>query len=97
MDPTRWPLARSSPRPRNKLTPYLFMSPEDRPDPELIKQVNQAIEFRNEISHALRNPSGKYRRRSRSNKELSDAYAAALKLLECYRLTFERLPAAQIR
>jgi hypothetical protein len=48
----------------NKLTPYLFMDASERPDKELIKKASLAIKYRNEVMHALRNDSGKYRIRN---------------------------------
>jgi hypothetical protein len=46
--------------------------------------------FRNDIMHSLRNRRGTYRSRTRTNRELSDAYSAALRLYEVYRSAFER-------
>jgi hypothetical protein len=73
----------------NKLTPYIFMTPETRPDPALISSADLALRYRNEILHGLRNRRGMYRRRLRSNQELSAAYSATLKLCNCYRVAFE--------
>lgn len=75
----------------NKLTPYIFMDVAVRPSPDLVAQADKALQYRNDIMHALRNRSGEYRRRTRTNKELSDAYSAALRLFDCYRAAFEAL------
>ena len=75
----------------NKTTPHLLMDPAERPPQELIDGAATAVKYRNEIMHALRNSSGGYRIRTRTNAELSDAYSAALKLFDYYRKAFERL------
>jgi hypothetical protein len=77
----------------NKLTPYMFIAPDRRPDPVLINRGEQAIHFRNEIMHGLRNRRGVYRRRLRTNEQLSGAYRAAIELYDFYRAAFESLPA----
>jgi hypothetical protein len=74
----------------NRLTPYIFMEADERPGAELIGLAERAIRFRNEIMHSLRNRRGTYRTRTRTNRELSEAYSAVLKLYECYRSAFER-------
>jgi hypothetical protein len=74
----------------NQLTPYIFMEADQRPNPDLIAQAEKALRYRNEIMHALRNKSGTYRWRTRSAKDLSDAYASAVALYEFYRSAFER-------
>jgi hypothetical protein len=74
----------------NKLTPYLFMEPVERPSPDLLRRAARAITFRNDIMHALRKPTGEYKIRTRTNLELSDAYSAALQLYELYRRAFEK-------
>jgi hypothetical protein len=76
----------------NKLTPYMFMAPEFRPDRVQVEQGERAISFRNEIMHGLRNKRGVYRRRMRTNQELSEAYKATLDLYDRYRAAFEALP-----
>lgn len=68
----------------NRLTPYLFMTAEERPSPELIQECAIGIKFRNEIMHALKNRAGEYRLRTRTNKEISEAYSAVLKVYDCY-------------
>lgn len=75
----------------NKLTPYLFMGETERPSQELIQQVANAVKYRNEIMHALRNSAGNYRIRNRTNGELSDAFSAALRMFDMYREKFEKL------
>jgi hypothetical protein len=75
----------------NKLTPYIFMEPTDRPDGALISEVADAIELRNGIAHALRNKRGVYRVRAATNQELNTAYSATLKLYNFYCSAFERL------
>ena len=67
------------------------MDPAERPPQELIDGAATAVKYRNEIMHALRNSSGGYRIRTRTNAELSDAYSAALKLFDYYRKALERL------
>lgn len=74
----------------NKLTPYLFMDAAERPPQDLIQKAATAVKYRNEIMHALRNSSGAYRIRTRTNADLSDAYSAVLKLYEFYRKAFEK-------
>ena len=74
----------------NQLTPYIFMEVDQRPSADLIGQAERAIKFRNEIMHSLRNRRGMYRTRTRTNRELSEAYSAVLKLYECYRSAFEQ-------
>ncbi len=71
-----------------QLTPYLFMEPAVRPDPEDIKTCVKGITYRNEIMHGLRK-KGKYRIRSRSNRELEAAYVAILRVCDCYRKAVE--------
>jgi hypothetical protein len=78
----------------NKLTPYLFMETTERPPQELIQKAATAVRYRNEVMHALRNSSGAYRIRTRTNAELSDAYSAVLQLFDCYRKAFETAMAA---
>lgn len=74
----------------NRLTPYIFMEEDERPGADLIAQAERALRFRNEIMHSLRNRQGTYRSRTRTNREISDAYSATLKLYESYRSAFER-------
>ena len=74
----------------NRLTPYIFMESAERPSPEIIAQVEKALTFRNEIMHSLRKRRGTYRIRTRTNRELSDAYSVTLKLYDSYRSAFER-------
>ncbi|MFC1718605.1 hypothetical protein ACFL6S_33430 [Candidatus Poribacteria bacterium] len=45
----------------NKITPYLLMEQDERPEPELIKQVGHGLTIRNEIMHSLKNNKGEYR------------------------------------
>jgi hypothetical protein len=68
----------------NKITPYLLMEQGERPDPELISKAGHGLKMRNEIMHSLQNKRGEYRIRTRSNKEISDAYSAVLKVYEHY-------------
>src|SRR5262249_35041824 len=75
----------------NKLTPYLFMETTERPPQDLIQKVATAIKYRNEIMHALRNSSGNYRIRTRTNSAISDAYSAVLQLYDFYRKAFEKV------
>jgi hypothetical protein len=74
----------------NRMTPYLFME-EDRPPDDLIQRAATAVKYRNEVMHALRNSSGHYRIRTRTNAELTDAYSAAMKLYALYRGAVEKL------
>lgn len=74
----------------NKVTPYLFMDPPERPADEVIQNVATAVKYRNEIMHALRNSAGQYRIRKRTNAELTDAYSAALQLYDLYRKAVEK-------
>jgi hypothetical protein len=74
----------------NKLTPYLFMDTAERPPQDLIQKVATAMKYRNEVMHALRNSSGVYRIRTRTNADLIDAYSAVLQLYEAYRSAFEK-------
>ena len=68
----------------NRLTPYLLMREEDRPNSEMIGQAGLGLKIRNEIMHSLRNRKGQYRLRTRTNKEISEAYSAVLKVYDCY-------------
>jgi hypothetical protein len=60
------------------------MEQGERPDPELISKAGHGLKMRNEIMHSLQNKRGEYRIRTRSNKEISDAYSAVLKVYEHY-------------
>jgi len=68
----------------NSLTPILLMETEERPSPKIIKNCSHGIEIRNEIMHALKNKQGKYRLRTRTNKEISEAYSSILEVYDCY-------------
>jgi len=68
----------------NRLTPYLLMGEQERPNSELIMQAGHGLKIRNEIMHSLRNRKGQYRLRTRTNKEIIEAYSAVLKLYDSY-------------
>lgn len=68
----------------NRLTPYLLMGEQERPNPELIRQAGHGLKIRNEIMHSLQNRRGQYRIRTRTNNEISEAYSAVLHLYENY-------------
>jgi len=74
----------------NKLSPYLFFNEIEKPDQDAIENAGKGLKYRNEIMHALRNRSGQYRHRLRTNKEISDAYVAVLKVYESYRRGVEK-------
>ena len=74
----------------NRLTPYIFMEPHERPAADLIAKAERALKFRNEVMHSLRNRRGTYRTRTRTNRELTDAYSATLKVYESYQAAFEQ-------
>lgn len=73
----------------NQLTPYLLMEENERPAPDIIQKVKHGLKIRNEIMHSLQNKRGEFRLRTRTNKEISDAYSAVLKAYECYVHTLE--------
>lgn len=81
----------------NKMTPYLFMTPADRPAVDIIQGAATAVKYRNEIMHALRNSNGQYRIRTRTNAELTDAYSATLKLYDLYRGAVERMTLCDVQ
>jgi hypothetical protein len=68
----------------NRLTPYLLMGEAERPSQELIQQCEKGIKIRNEIMHALKNNKGKYRLRTRTHEEISNAYSGVLRVYNCY-------------
>jgi hypothetical protein len=68
----------------NQLTPFLLLSEEERPDVDLIHKAERGLKYRNEIMHLLRNQKGEYRIRTRSNREINEAYSAVLKTYDYY-------------
>ena len=66
------------------------MDAAERPPQDLIQKAATAVKYRNEVMHALRNSSGAYRIRTRTNADLSDAFSAVLQLYDFYRKAFEK-------
>jgi hypothetical protein len=75
----------------SKMTPYLLMDASERPPQDLIQKAAKAIKYRNEVMHALRNSSGVYRIRTRTNADLSEAYSSVMHLYDFYRKAFEKV------
>jgi hypothetical protein len=68
----------------NKLTPFLFMNASQRPTVEQIRAADCGLRIRNDIMHSLKNRRGEYRIRTRTNREISDAYSAVLTMYGLY-------------
>jgi len=74
----------------NDISPFLFLSDEERPPTDLIQKARNGIKYRNEIMHALQNRKGEYRIRNRTNKDISEAYSAVLKVYSYYVKAIEK-------
>src|SRR5207247_971921 len=66
-----------------QLTPFLFMSPAERPAPDALTRSLEGITMRNAIMHSLRK-KGKYKARLYNSAQMSDAFSAVLKVYEAY-------------
>ena len=72
------------------LTPYLMMDEAEMPPGLLIEKCCTGITIRNEIMHAKTNRQGQPKIRTRSSKDISDAYSAILKMYEYYIVAIEK-------
>lgn len=67
------------------LTPALFMTPDEMPSKEAIRECCKAISKRNEIMHAVRTRAGLYKSRLSKQDGLGKHIKAALDMYEHYR------------
>jgi len=67
-----------------KVTSYLFLPPEFRPAPEVLKECLKGVTMRNAIMHALTDNKGQYKIKGYVNIEISNAYSAVFKVYECF-------------